>query len=171
MGVECSPHECAHRYRARPPWPVSDAEHAAVHASRMALIHAVASEVNARRELESWQRSWVREGIPACASPEAERWRLALLKFPRTWREWRAKVCELDEIDGVQDRHGKAAQVENRPVPIRNPTTIMRGVECPHCHTVHDPVKLEVSHTYPNSRRHPCPACGNNFISFFRVTT
>jgi hypothetical protein len=41
--VECLPQVCAHRYRPAPPWGVTDAEHAAVHASRMALIHAVVS--------------------------------------------------------------------------------------------------------------------------------
>jgi hypothetical protein len=168
--VECLPQVCAHRYRASTPWPVTDPEHAAVHGSRMALIHAVVSEINARRELEAWQRAWVREGVPACTSPEAENWRLALLKLPRTWRNWRATVCEANEIDGAQVQVNVTAQVP-RPAPIRNPTTPMHGVKCPHCQTMHDPKRLEVTHTYGNgNRRHPCPACGNPFISMFRVT-
>ena len=168
--VECLPQTCAHRYRERAPWQVSDAEHTAVHASRMALIHAVVSECNARHELESWQRSWVPEGIPACTSAEAERWRLALLKCKRTWRDWRATVCEPDEIDGVQAQRDPPAQ-PTRTAPVRNPTTPLHGVRCPHCGTAHDPKTLRVTHTYNNgNRRHACPTCGNPFISIFHAT-
>jgi hypothetical protein len=139
----------------------------------MALIHAVVSECNARRELEAWQRAWVREGIPACRSAEAERWRLALLKCTRTWRQWRAEVCEPEEIDGVQpaSMNATADAKPNKPASIRNPTAPLHGVKCPHCQTVHDPKRLRVTHTYGNgNRRHPCPTCGNNFISMFRPT-
>jgi hypothetical protein len=139
----------------------------------MALIHAVVSECNARHELESWQRLWVREGVPACTSIEAERWRLALLRCPLTWRQWRSEVCEPDEIDGTQS--GRPAPVTAQPqraAPIRNPTTLLHGVRCPHCQTIHDPKALRVTHTYDNgNRRHNCPACGNPFISMFRVTS
>jgi hypothetical protein len=191
--VECLPESCAHRYRAQTPWPLTDAEHTAVHASRMALIHAVVSECNARCELEAWQRAWVREGIPACRSAEAERWRLALLKCARSWRQWRAEVCEPEEIDGVQpamvalinqqrrnvfggevvltDAMIADARAKFFPASIRNPTAPLHGVKCPHCQTVHDPKRLRVTHTYGNgNRRHPCPTCGNNFISMFRPT-
>jgi hypothetical protein len=166
--IECLPTVCAHRYRAKAPWMVTDQEHAAVHASRMALIRAVVSDCTARSELEKWQREWVREGIPACVSPEAERWRLALLKCPRAWRDWRAQVCEPDELDGVQAQPQAKVQPA-RPAQVRNPTTPMHGVKCPHCGTVHDPKRLTVSHTYENgNRRHMCPVCGNPFISMFR---
>jgi hypothetical protein len=169
--VECLPQMCAHRYRERAPWLVSDVEHAAVHASRMALIHAVVSECNARRELEAWQRGWVREGVPSCASPEAERWRLALLKGKRTWREWLAQVCEPEEIDGAQAQPERSTVQAQRSAPIRNPTTPMHGVKCPHCGAVNDPKSLRVTHTYDNgNRRHNCPKCGNPFISMFRAT-
>jgi DNA-directed RNA polymerase subunit RPC12/RpoP len=141
----------------------------------MALIYAVVSEYNARKELEAWQRAWVPEGIPVCTSAEAERWRLALLKCPRQWREWRAQVCEPDELDGVQaspEARSVHPAARGRPaMPIRNPTTPMRGVKCPHCQSVHDPKSLTVSHTYSNgNRRHNCPHCGNNFISVFCAT-
>lgn len=171
--VECLPQTAAHRYRERPPWQVEDAEHAAVHASRMALIHCVVSELNARRELEAWQRSWVPEGIPPCTTPEAERFRAALLRQPRTWREWRAQVCEPDEIDGRQDAGSARAtpQQDRKPAPIPNPVATLYGVECRHCRAVHDPHHLKVSHTYPNgNRRHICPTCRNPFMSMFRAT-
>jgi hypothetical protein len=173
LAVECLPQTCAHRYRDRAPWQLTDAEHAAVHASRMALIHAVVSECNARQELESWQRAWVPEGIPACQTTEAERWRLALLKCPRTWRQWRAEVCEPDEIDGYQAQRaaGAVTAQPQRAAPIRNPTTLLHGVRCPHCGTITDPKALRVTHTYDNgNRRHNCPACGNPFISMYRAT-
>jgi len=101
--IECTGDKAAHLYRAKTPWQVTPQEHANVHASRMALIHAVVSEIGARKELEAWQRSWVAEGVKSCDSAEAERWRLALLKLPRKWREWLATVCEPDEINGKQD--------------------------------------------------------------------
>lgn len=162
----------AHLYRPRPPWIVPAESHAAVHASRMALIHCVATDANDRRELERWQREWVFEGIPACNTPEAERFRLALLKMPRKWREWRDSVCEPEEIDGVQS--GCVSIAVDRPKqgptqPRPTPTTPLHGCVCRHCFTIHDPIKLPVSHTYPNgNRRHICPACGNPFISLFQ---
>jgi hypothetical protein len=162
----------AHRYRERPPWPVMSDEFAAAHASRMALIHCVVSEVNARNELTAWQRAWVPEGIPPCTTPEAERFRLALLQLPRTWRQWRASVCEPDEIDGQQREQTTATPNEAATLaPVRNPTTVLHGVRCSHCGTVHDPHKLPVTHTYPNgNRRHVCPICRNPFVSVFRAT-
>jgi hypothetical protein len=139
----------------------------------MALIHAVVSEVGARRELEAWQRSWVAEGIPPCTSAEAERFRLALLRQSRTWREWRAQVCEPDELDGVQEGRAPVPApnaAPPRPANVRNPTTPLYGVRCSHCQAVHDPHRLEVTHTYPNgNRRHICPTCRNPFVSVFRV--
>lgn len=163
----------AHLYRPRPPWIVTPEDHAAAHASRMALIHCVATDATDRRELEQWQRARVPEGIPSCNTPEAERFRLALLAMPRKWRAWRDAVCEPDEIDGVQA--GAVPVPVDRPKqgptpPRPTPTTPMHGCICRHCQTVHDPVKLPVSHTYPNgNRRHTCPACGNPFISLFRA--
>ena len=109
---QCLPVDVAHRYRERAPWPVMSADHAAVFQSRMALIHAAVSEATARHELEAWTRDGVPEGVPACASAEAERCRLALLKLPRKWADWRAQVCEPDEIDGKQER---------KPNPVGTP--------------------------------------------------
>ena len=169
IAVECLPHECAHLYRDRAPWTVTRAEHANAHASRMALIHAVASEINARRELESWQRSWVPEGVPPCTSAEGERWRKALLKMPRKWRDWLREVCEPDEIDGTQAENAEEKNAKRRP--IQNPTSNIHGAKCPHCQAIHDPKKLKVTHTYANgNRRHKCPICENNFISMFHAT-
>ena len=166
--VECTADRAAHRYRARTPWQVTPQEHAAVHASRMALVHAVVSEIGARKELEAWQRSWVPEGIPACTSTEGERWRLALLKQPRKWREWLATVCEPEEINGVQAGRPEPTQPA-RAKPIPNPVTPLVGVRCVHCQTVHDPHGLKVVNTYPNgNRRHICPVCCNPFVSTFR---
>jgi hypothetical protein len=168
--VECTADKAAHLYRARTPWQVTPAEHAAVHASRMALIHAVVSEIGARKELEAWQRSWVPEGIRPCESADGERWRQALLKLPRKWREWLATVCEPDEINGVQAVRPDAQAQPQRAKPIQNPVTPLVGVRCVHCQTVHDPHKLDVTHTYPNgNRRHICPVCGNPFMSIFRA--
>lgn len=167
----CLPVEVAHRYRARPPWNVMSAEHAAVYSGRMALIRAVVTETSARRELEEWTRAGVPEGVPAAESPECERFRLALLKQPRKWAEWRAQVCEPEELDGVQTH--KPAQVDTpaRRTPAPLIVTPLSGVRCAHCGSVHDPIRLNVSHTYPNgNRRHKCPACGNYFISNFRAT-
>ena len=179
----------AHRWRNRTPWNVSSEECARVLQSRMALIHAVVTEAGARRELEEWQRSWVREGIPASNTPEAERWRLALLKQPRKWAQWRKEVCEPDEIDGVQippiqvaadesQRSGVKNQKSDgkheapKVTRVQNPVVIQHGVQCPHCGTNHDPLKLEVTHVFPNgNRRRMCPACQNPFISHFIATT
>jgi SAM-dependent methyltransferase len=164
----------AHLYRPRPPWAVTDADHAAVHASRIALVHCVATDLTDRRELETWQRARVPEGIPACTSPEAERFRVALLAMPRKWRQWRQAVCEPDELDGVQA--GAVAIPVDRPkerpsAPRPTPTTMMHGVTCTHCRSVFDPLKIRTVNTYPNgNRRHICPQCGNPFISLFRAT-
>jgi len=167
----CLPVRVAHRYRERPPWNCMSSDFAAVYAGRMALVHAVVTEATARRELEAWTRDGVPEGVPACVSPEAERFRLALLKQPRKWADWRAQVCEPDEFDGVQDRAPKPVDTPARRTPVQQLITPLSGVRCTHCNSVHDPIKLKVLHTYPNgSRRHKCGICGNFFISIFRAT-
>lgn len=169
---QCVGVQAAHLYRARPPWPVMSAEYAAVYAGRMALIHAVATESTARRELETWTRDGVPEGVPVCESPEAERFRLALLKLPRKWADWRAQVCEPDELDGVQERAPRPVDTPAHRTPVRQIVTQLPGVRCPHCQSVHDPITLNVAQIYPNAnRRHKCPSCGNFFISNFRTTT
>jgi hypothetical protein len=168
----CITNQAAHLYRSRPPWNVMSCEHAAVYAGRMALIHAVVTEASARRELESWTRDGVPEGVPVCASPEAERFRLALLKLPRKWADWRAQVCEPDELDGLQDRAPRPVDAPAHRTPVRQLVTQLIGVKCTHCQSVHDPIKIKVAQTYPNgNRRHKCDICGNYFISNFRATT
>lgn len=167
----CLPVQVAHLYRPRPPWHVMSAEYAAVYAGRMALIHAVVTEASARHELEGWTRSGVPEGVPVCSTPEAERFRLALLKLPRKWADWRAQVCEPDELDGVQDKSPRPVDTPARRTPVPQMITPLIGVKCMHCHSVHDPIKLKVEQVYPNgNRRHKCEICGNFFISNFRTT-
>lgn len=167
----CVDASVAHRYRARPPWNVMSREFAAVYGGRMALIHAVVTEASARRELEEWTRSGVPEGVPSCASPEAERFRVALLRQPRKWAQWRAQVCEPDELDGEQARPPRPVDTPARRTPAPQVIVPLSGVTCAHCRTSHDPVRVGVVHTYPNgNRRHLCPACGNYFISALRAT-
>ena len=155
----------AHRWRARPPWPVPRGEITRQLAGRLALINAVVTEESARRELAEWTRR-NDPTVQLPASPELERWRLALLRQPRKWRDWRVQVCEPDEIEGKQ-RDCPTVTVDRpaQPVHARNPIVTMPGLACTHCHTVHDPARLPVTHSYPNGfRRHSCPACGNFFI-------
>jgi hypothetical protein len=162
----------AHRWRERPPWNVMSADHAGVYASRMALIRAVVTDVSDRRDLEEWTRSAVPEGVPSTETAAGEKFRLALLNLPRKYRQWRAQVCEPDEIDGVQVPVSVPVDRDvERVAPRANPTIPLRGVQCPHCHAVHDPIKLRVDHTYRNgNRRHACQKCGNPFISRFSAT-
>lgn len=49
-----------------------------------------------------------------------------------------------------------------------NLVAVMHGVVCPHCHAVHDPKRLRVSHNVgEGQRRHVCTECGKPFISTF----
>jgi len=157
----------AHRYRPAAPWQRTPQDSSGVYASRMALIHGVVTDASDRRELEQWTREPVREGVPACTSAEGERFRQAMLKQPRKWREWRAQVCEPDELDGVQSYREPVAvdRPAARLAPRMNPVSILQGVDCKHCRTIHDPLKLQVLNTYANSRRFRCPVCGNPFIA------
>ena len=149
----------AHRWRAAPPWPVGSQEHAAVHASRMALIHAVVADAAARAELEQWQRSWVREGVPSCKSKEAERFRVALLKQPRTWAQWRAAVCKPDVIET-----GKAPTA-TPTVPLTPPRAQYgpdeNGRRCPRCQST----ASEITRTKQTGRMviryRKCKDCGH----------
>ena len=140
-----------------------------VQRSRLALVHAVVSEIGARNELGAWQCGAVWSGMPPGPThAEIERWRLALLKQPRIWREWRAQVCEPDEIDQRQEwpKATTGGGAAAKPAPIQNPVAVMPPVKCGHCGAMHDPKALTVNHTYPNGmRRHICPACRNPFVS------
>ena len=161
----------AHRWRARPPWNISSAEAADVFHSRCSLVQAVVSEVGARRELLAWAAAQNNAPIPPM-SPETDRFRMAMLRQPRSWLEWRAAVCESDEIDGVQEK--KPAVAVNRPIirapQVSNPAVTRHGITCPHCHEVFDTLdSASVTNTYPNgNRRHICPMCKNPFVSVFR---
>ena len=157
----------AHLYRSVTPWHATQtqSERVAVRQNRMALIYAVVSDANARRDLEQWTGA-MRQN----PSPEAERFRLALLKQPRKWREWRDSVCEPDEIDGKQAV--RPAVAVDRPVKRATPTPNIRvpvsGMRCPHCHTLH--AVLPTKHTWPNGNRAvKCPTCGNPFIWFLNA--
>ena len=94
----------AHRWRNRVPWRKSGDEVAAQWSCHMSMIHAVVSDPAERAELESWQMDWLRDGAMKAkikATPEAERVRVALLKQPRKWRQWREDVCRGDIDDGA----------------------------------------------------------------------
>lgn len=156
----------AHLYRPKPPWNVMAQEYAAVRSGRLALIHAVVTEVSARRELTEWQATCVPEGISSVVSPECEQVRLALLKQPRKWAEWRATVCEPDEYDGKQDRKPKPLDAPARRVHVANPVVSVPAIRCTHCGTGYDPMSIRILRTasYPNGRRsHKCGTCGNWF--------
>lgn len=170
----CLDVEVAHRYRARPPWNTQTAEFSAVRAGRHALINAVVTEITARNELTEWQKRGVCGDPAFTVSPECERFRLALLELPRKWAEWRAQVCEPEEIDGVQAGKPTPVDTKNPRIKVQNPVIATEGIKCRHCSTVHDPLGLKVQDVYANgNRRFRCPKCGNNFIVFLlarRVT-
>ena len=158
----------AHLYRAKTPWKVTDREKENVWMSRLALIHCVVSDLTARQELDRWTRQSGLTAKPYVPTPEAERFRLALLKQPRSWREWRDQVCEPEEIDGKQK--GMPNVAVNRKVtrarPRPNPMALRAGIRCPHCKTAHD-TNLKVVNVYQNgNKRHICPVCRNPFMSF-----
>jgi len=67
----------------------------------MALIQMVVTDPNERAALKEWQRSESHRDIPGYDTDKVERVRLALLKLPRTYAQWKAQVCEPDEINGI----------------------------------------------------------------------
>jgi hypothetical protein len=170
----------AHLYRAVAPWRQSQTqeERMAVRQNRMALIHAVVSDATARRELEQWTGGQHQE-----PSPECERFRLALLKQPRKWCDWRKAICEPDEIDGKQaggrgtegtertegtKGNVKVKQIQPHKIRTLNIRVPVAGIKCPHCGAVHG--TLPITHTWPNgNHRVICPNCGNPFIWFVKV--
>lgn len=161
----CVDAEVAHRYRARPPWNTSPADFAAVDCGRLALLQTVVADPAALNELYDWSR--IGRTFPGYViTPECQRFRDALLKLPRTWAQWRAEVCESDELDGEQAP--RTGTVVEKPKQNRKPLIVvpMGAVVCCHCKAAHDPLKIGVTHTYPNgNRRHVCPACKRPFIS------
>jgi len=107
----------------------------------------------------AWQSSPITD-----TSFEVERWRTALLKQPRSWSQWKGEVpimAKKERTDeGVKNRRRAYKQ---------NLTTVLHGVRCPHCHIVHDPIRLRVLNTYPNgNRRHQCSVCHMPFLTIVK---
>jgi len=95
----------AHRWRARAPWKLTEAEHIAIrYVSRAAIIGAVVSDPADAKELLKWQ------GAQPYTSPEVERWRKALLKQPRSWKDWKREVAGIEDpkiLNSMIDQHVK----------------------------------------------------------------
>lgn len=142
----------AHRWRARPPWKLTDRESANVYASRFALIHGVVSDPAAKAELIAWQRKGMRTPPRYTPTPEVIKWRDVLLKQPRTWAQWRAQVCQ----GGVVDGQPEAVAVPQEPVKPVTVTTPGNPLSCPHCFQVH--LDARVVHVYSNGKvMRQCP--------------
>lgn len=139
----------AHRWRARPPWKLTERESLNVLASRFALIHGVVSDQTDRAELVSWQRKGIKNPAKYTPSPEVVKWQNALLKQPRTWKQWRAEVCQ--------------GAGEAPPEPPKPPIVVAAPAPsapdpraCPHCQQVHEDAK--VINRYPNGKTtRECP--------------
>lgn len=150
----------AHRWRPSPPWDVSPQERAAVKASRAAMVHCLVSNATDRHELVAWG------GLPEVPfSAVNERFRLAMLNAPRKWIDWRAQVCEPEELDGKQNLPPSSMTSTPRRLNTPNILVPRSGIRCPHCAFVDE--RPEVLHTYANgNKRHRCGRCGNPFMSF-----
>lgn len=88
---EVFPGRVAHRWRPAAPWSVTPLEVANVRLSRAALLSAVVADPGDLAELRAWQNA------TAYTSPEVERWRVALLKLPRTWAQWKSAFVTATE--------------------------------------------------------------------------
>lgn len=154
----------AHRFRSRPPWPVSPAEFAKVTANRRRMITAVCPQEHDRHQLFHWQGNQ-----DTTITPESERLRKALLTLPRSWAEWRKNACEPAEVNGKPVDGEHVAEVRQEPKRPWRPQVVtpMFAIRCPHCGAEYDPLKLPVSNTYQNFRRHLClnERCKRPFVS------
>ena len=155
----------AHLYRARPPFTVTERDERMVRENRAALCQAFIVEANARREQIAWAMRGLGMMQPAtlAAHDDIERVRLAMLRAPRSFEQWRREVCEPEIIGGNQAAAAPASSTPRRH--IANPVVPRYGIRCGHCQTVHD-YGLAVQNTYPNgNRRHICPVCSLPFVS------
>jgi hypothetical protein len=135
----------AHRWRNRVPWRKTGDEVGAQWTSHMSLIHAVVADPVERAELEHWQMDWLRESPVKAkirATPEAERVRVALLKQPRTWAQWRRDVCKCD-IDDAAAMTAKPKPTRAAPVSRANYGATENLRLCPACGSD----KSNVTHT------------------------
>jgi len=100
----------AHKWRARTPWMLTNAEAQAIKDSRAALVTAVVADPEDRAELLTWQ------GAAPYYTQEVERWRDALLTMPGTWADWKRKVAIMPKTRKPKAKARKKA-VKRSPVP------------------------------------------------------
>lgn len=111
----------AHRWRKQPPWAGKKAGGASIKLSRAALIAAVVTEARDRDELMKWQC------CEPYTSPEVERWRLALLRQPRRWVDWKWAVPHLG-------KEGRPPEPEPPVVVAQPQMPPSRGCKHPNAH-------------------------------------
>lgn len=156
--------DVAHQYRAKTPWKGSRDRS---RASRMALIHMVVTDPGERYDLKKWQSSESDRPIPGFDTFAVERVRLALLQLPRTYAQWKAQVCEVDEINGIpRITTPPAPPSKFQPVkrvnvaPRANYGATENRRECQHCGSVDSDVTKTVKSNRLVVRYRTCRACG-----------
>jgi hypothetical protein len=146
-----------------------------VWANREAMLQAIPMHEKERDEYRAWmERSVVVQKNKAAILMDAKKrkqdiYRLcaALSGGSMTWEQYRRKWINKEPTEGMVKQKKTAEKPKKQNVP--NLTTQMHGVKCPHCHVMHDPKQLTVTHTYANkNRRHICEACEKPFISIYK---
>ena len=161
-GEEISVHkaEVAHRYRAKVPYAVAPGEQMCRTANRVALCRAFIVDASARTQQIHFAKMATPQNIDHCFRPEEiERLRLAMLKAPRSFEQWRREVCDPSILGGMQSK--PAATIRRT-----NPVVVEHGISCPHCQTVMPSNSFDVTNSYPNgNRRRICPTCFLPFVT------
>lgn len=158
----CVDAHIAHRYRAFPPWAVTEDDRLKARNSRLAVIHAIVPTDARKRDLIDWQRNNCSFDAPYIPSDECKRFVQAMAKCKRTFSEWLKECC------GVQDE-SEAVQIQNPP-RLPNKVLKVEGVSCPSCGLTKLEFPVSHSNTYPNgnvSRRHVCPSCCHAFRTMY----
>jgi len=158
--------DVAHRYRAKTPWKSSRDQ---ARASRMALIQMVVTDPAERHALKEWQTSESSRPIPGFDAFAVERVRAALLKLPRTYAQWKAQVCEVDEINGIPKATTPPAP-HSRFQPVKRVNTIPRanygaeenGRACRQCGSTDSDVTRTKTTKLVVIRYRKCRQCGAN---------
>lgn len=154
----------AHRYREKTPWKKTHTDEQLIWSSRMSMIHAVVADPRDRADLVKWQTEWIPPGERKYAqvSKEAEEWRLALLRQPRAWAQWKATVAQPDAIE----TKGKSVPVSrpvNTPVPVApkaNYGADETDRHCRKCGSPHSEVTRTVRAFRSVVRYRKCSECG-----------